>query len=198
MVPQKGTHVIPGRNTNEEGELMELVINGFPGYTISEDGKVKSLKSGRIRKPRKSTNGYLNLDLWNGGKSKVLSVHRLVAEAFIDNPYDKPQVNHIDGNKSNNDAANLEWATASENTQHAHDTGLRKVPSGKDNPQYGKLNNLSSKRIMATLEDGTKKIFPSAREAIRQGYGTQAGHISQCANGYRKRHKGITWKLISI
>lgn len=110
-------------------------------YEISNLGRVKSLERyrkginnssifvpERILKPNlcKST-GYLQVSLHNNTKQKVCSVHRLVAIAFIENPENKPQVNHIDGNKQNNCVDNLEWTTCQENIQHAWDTGINKL-----------------------------------------------------------------------
>ena len=71
--------------------------------------------------------GYQRINLHHKGNARKFTIHRLVAIAFIDNPQSKPQVNHIDGNKLNNNASNLEWNTAKENTNHADSTGLRRI-----------------------------------------------------------------------
>lgn len=107
-------------------------------YIISEDGKVFSLDrniigSDEIIYPKKgkelsiSVNkqtSYLQVDLWKNGKGKRFYIHRLLAITFITNPYNKPEVNHIDGNKQNNCLENLEWVTSSENSIHALETKL--------------------------------------------------------------------------
>ncbi len=90
-------------------------------YFISENGDVFR-RWGEIYKPIKcvdSANGYLKVNIWKNGKAKLTLVHRLVSECFIPNPQNKPQVNHLDGNRSNNHVDNLEWATASENQKHS-------------------------------------------------------------------------------
>lgn len=109
-------------------------IKGFDGkYQVSNTGKVRSLC---YKKPRilsqYNTGKYRNykeVKLYKGGRGTDdgYKVHRLVAEAFIPNPDNKPQVNHIDGNTFNNDVSNLEWVTNSENQKHAWDNGLHKV-----------------------------------------------------------------------
>lgn len=112
-------------------------IKDYEGlYEISSLGRVKSLyrkiKVGsyeksvheRFRKPYKTQEGYYGIGLNKGGKVKKIYLHRLVAEAFIENKFDKPTVNHIDGDKSNNSVYNLEWATFSEQTNHAIDNKL--------------------------------------------------------------------------
>lgn len=68
---------------------------------------------------------YKQVNLWKDNQGNTLYVHRLVAEAFINNPENKPEVNHIDGNRHNNCVENLEWVTSSENSYHASETGLR-------------------------------------------------------------------------
>ena len=102
-------------------------------YEVSNFGRVRSLdkrdlphrlRKGKILKLSKPK--YPLATLSHNGKIKHISVHRLVALAFIPNPENKPQVNHIDGNTTNNNVSNLEWATRSENQSHAVRTGLRK------------------------------------------------------------------------
>lgn len=116
-------------------------IAGYEGYyQVSDDGLVRSCErtvedskcsrtmKGKILHPTEH-NGkqpYYYVSLSYGGKVVKRMVHRLVAEAFVPNPDDKPQVNHKDGNVHNNRIDNLEWVTNAENTQHAYDTHLRK------------------------------------------------------------------------
>lgn len=96
-------------------------INGYPDYQVSNFGRVKSNR--KILTPWNDGKGYMKVEL----HGKSMRVHRLVAQAFIPNPENKKQINHKDGNKSNNDSSNLEWCTNSENTKHAWDSGLRKI-----------------------------------------------------------------------
>lgn len=101
------------------------VLDLFSGYTIREDGQVFS-RFGRLVKHQPSNSGYIRVELWRSGVGKKYLLHRLLAEAFIQNPENKPQVNHIDGNKTNNSLSNLEWVTQSENQKHAYRIGLQK------------------------------------------------------------------------
>ena len=93
-------------------------------YEVSDCGDVKNIKLNKILKqtPR---NWYLRVSLNRNSYEKKCSVHRLVAEAFLPNPNNYEQVNHIDGDKSNNNINNLEWCTCKENTRHALNSGLR-------------------------------------------------------------------------
>ena len=98
-------------------------IEGYEGlYEVSNLGRVKSLKrlhtKERILSQFLNHRGYARVNLWKENKSRKYSVHRLVAEAFIPNPDSKPQVNHIDENKTNNSVENLEWCTQLENHNH--------------------------------------------------------------------------------
>lgn len=99
-------------------------------YSVSSEGRVYSKHTKTLRKPRTEKLGYLSVDLWNNNYMKRLKVHRMVAQAFIVNPENKPQVNHKDGDKANNKLSNLEWATAKENSQHAYSNKLSRPTVG--------------------------------------------------------------------
>lgn len=112
---------------NEEWKAIE----GYEGlYEISNLGNVRSLnyrnKKGciKIMNPKNTTTGYYNICLMKDKKKTYPKIHRLVAQAFIPNPDNKPIVNHIDGDKHNNAVSNLEWCTHKENTAHAINSGL--------------------------------------------------------------------------
>lgn len=106
-------------------------IKGYPNYQISNQGRVWSTYRQRCLKPYKNNSGYLATHLIAiNGKRKNELIHRLVALAFIDNPEGKPEVNHIDRNKENNNVENLEWVTHSENNKidrKGHYTWNKKV-----------------------------------------------------------------------
>lgn len=87
-------------------------IPQFSKYSASSDGQIRNDKTGRILKQHKATSGYMSLDL---GQRNPQYVHRLVASAFLDNPDNLPQVDHIDGNKINNNVENLRWVSVSQN-----------------------------------------------------------------------------------
>lgn len=114
-------------------------VVGFEQYfKISSFGRLFSKRSNKIlkqniRKDKRVT--VATIIGGRGGKTKCFKIHRLVAEAFIPNPENKPQVNHKDGNPSNNFLDNLEWVSGSENIRHAIDTGLLKYKRGFENPR---------------------------------------------------------------
>lgn len=105
--------------------MKNMIFVDQPNYCVSREGKIFSLKSNRFLKPFSDTAGYQYIECYKNGKKHKFSVHRLVATAFIENPENKKEVNHKDGNKLNNTVENLEWVTPSENCVHAERTGLR-------------------------------------------------------------------------
>lgn len=137
-------------------------IQGYEGlYQVSNFGRVKSLKrkvkSGenyvtvkeKIRK-QGIRKGYYYLQLHKNDISKKHSIHRLVAQAFIHNPENKPQINHRDGNRFNNNIYNLEWCNLEENIKHENETGLR--PKGEKNGN----SKLTEKQVLEIRENKEK------------------------------------------
>jgi len=168
-------------------------IKGYEDwYQVSNKGRVKSLErtvagkkdskrliGERILKPSTNKSGYLQVVLFDrSGKRKSFKVHRLVCEAFHENPENKPCVNHIDENKTNNTANNLEWCTYKENNNH----GTRTARTSKSIGQY-------------TLDGKLIKVWQSASEAGRQ-LGFSQGSISDVARGKRKTAYGYVWKYV--
>ena len=167
-------------------------IKGYEGsYQISNRGLVKSLNFNhtnkeKILKDKINRKGYRYVTLYCNSKAKYMSIHRLVAEAFILNPNNMPQVNHIDGNKGNNTVENLEWCTEKENVQHAIKTGLLKP--------YGSNNSRSVKIKQLDLNNNLLKIFNSISEAgsLLNIKGKPTG-ISKVCKGKRVTAYGYKW-----
>lgn len=158
-------------------------INGYENrYLVSDLGNVKSLRKphrsyDKVLKPVKIGSGYLCVDLGNGNGIKRFLLHRIVAEAFMPNPDNKPQVNHINGIKTDNRLENLEWSTRSENQKHAIKTGLR-TARGVKNSQ-AKIN-----------EDIVKCVFNDKRKykEISLEYKIAISTISGIKRGYSWTH----------
>ena len=127
-------------------------IEGFERYLISNYGRVWSKRGERVLKTWISNCGYELVGLTVNSKTTKVSIHRLVAKHFIPNHNNKEQVNHIDGNKINNKAQNLEWSTQSENMRHANKNGLTRDRKG-NNSFYHKVNEddvLKIRKMYAT------------------------------------------------
>lgn len=141
-------------------------IPGFEGtYQISSFGRLKAIARTRpvngglkhyaefIRKPAIINKYFSVLGKAPGIKSKQLRIHRVVAQAFVPNPYNKPHVNHIDCDKFNNHYTNLEWVTAAENNAHARKNGRTNPPNGTKHWQ-NKLDETQVHTIRRCLTDG--------------------------------------------
>ena len=124
------------------------------------------------------------MGLSKDSKSKYKAVHRLVARLFVNNPDNKPEVNHIDGDKSNNHYTNLEWVTRSENMKHGYETGL--ITHLSDN------SKAQRKGVVRTDNSGNKTLYPSLAEASRKD-GISIAYLSQIINGVRPQKDGYTW-----
>lgn len=163
-------------------------IEGFEGlYQVSNLGKVKSLnyrhkKIEKILKPFKNNYGYLIVILWKDGKYKHFTVQRLVADAFIPNPENKPEVNHKNELKDDNRSENLEWCDSKYNINY----GTRNERLSK------KLTNRKdlSKRILCVE---TNTVYLSSMEAERQ-IGINHSNIIDCLKGKRKTAGKFHWK----
>lgn len=161
-------------------------IKGYEGlYEISNYGRCKSYtrsKKGTIIKPIVCSNGYLEYHLHKDGKRKCFMAHRLVAEAFIPNPNNKPQVNHIDEDIQNNMIDNLEWCTAKENANH----GTRNERSIK-NHNYNRI-------IQLTLNDEYITTYDNAEIAAAAVGLTGSSCIIRCCKGTQNQSRNYKWK----
>ncbi len=146
-----------------------LDIQGYERYQVSNYGKVRNKKTSKILKPY-LTRGYLRVSLYNDSGRKCKLIHRLVAEAFLSNPHDKPAVNHINGCKTDSNVCNLEWVTSSENMSHAHSNGLRpEVNTQGEKNGFSKLTETQVRQIRVLLTDSnlTQKTIGSQFDVSR-------------------------------
>ena len=150
-------------------------------YEVSNLGKVRNKKTKRILKPVFDKDGYLIITLCKEGKQKTEKIHRLVAETFIDNPYNLPQVNHKDENKQNNKIDNLEYCTSKYNTNYGTGIERRRKKRSKPVLQFDLNNNFINR-------------YESMREAEKQ---LKIKHIYDCCNGKLKTSGGFIWRYVN-
>jgi hypothetical protein len=122
-------------------------------YTIHADGTIISHRVNEVIKPSKNPNGYYKYTFTLNGVKRQRSIHRVVAEHFLPNPYNHPQVNHKDGDKSHNAVSNLEWCTREENIQHSLRAGLRKGYMSANDKELYLQDVLSGKQVKVIAEE---------------------------------------------
>lgn len=160
------------------------VIDEFPMYVINRDGVVKNTHTNYIKKPSVGKRGYLVYSMHKDKHSYLRTLHIMLARAFLPNPKNLPQVNHIDGDKLNNSLSNLEWCTGYDNVMHARNTGLHLTDGDK--------------AVVQCLLDGTPiKVYRSISEASRET-GISRGAIGNVASK-KKKYKtagGYIWNYV--
>ena len=177
--------------------MMKEILDGR--YAVNEMGQVFTLHTshGRPRevpmalKTRTCPAGYLAVALWDGQTYQYPRIHRLIATTFIPNLENKPQINHINGNKLDNRVENLEWCTPSENSIHAYALGLKKPVRA----MLGKTNELhpGSKAIKQLTREGELiAVYPSINEAGRQGF--HMSNIVSVLKGRNASSAGYRWE----
>lgn len=150
-------------------------IKGYEGlYAVTEDGRVWSHRRQIFLKEGKTKAGYLNVVLCKNGKAKTFLVHRLVAQTYITNPLELPEINHKDENKENNSINNLEWCDR------------------KYNINYGSRNDKVRKAIYCVE---LNRVFESQMAAAKE-LGLIRQHINACCNGRQKTHGGYHWEFV--
>ena len=154
-------------------------IKGFENYEISNEGEVRNIKSRLVLKGYCGTWGYLRVNLYTNGKATSKLIHRLVAEAFVPNPDNKSDVNHINEIKTDNRVKNLEWMTSKENNSYG--TRIERVVASNSIPIY------------TLYPDGTDEYFLSATIAAKE-LGLWRAHIVQVLKGQRKTTGGLRFE----
>ena len=160
-------------------------ILGYEGlYAVTKKGEVFSYTSNRFLNLSINSEGYVTVGLCKDGERKTKKVHRLVGEAFLLNPEEKPIINHLDGTKTNNNICNLEWATAVENIRHSFDILGRKTNGVKGKEHYKHIGKWKT----------PQGIFDSSREAAKaNGFSNNKSVIHRCRSTSLKYKE---WEVI--
>jgi hypothetical protein len=183
-----------------ENELWKPVKGYESAYEVSNYGRVRSMDrvdsagrhlSGVILNQSMKREGYLKVALCREGVAKTLTVHRLVAEVFLQNTDNKPQVNHLNGIKTDNRAVNLEWATKSENLKHKYRV------LDFESPMTGKFygSNPNSKGVRQYSLDGDYIAEYSSMKEAAEAVGCKPNGVSRACSGELRQSGGFRWTL---
>lgn len=177
-------------------------IEGYEDhYQVSNLGRIKSLyfknRHGVVYREKilkAGFNGkYYQITLSNNGKTKMYQVHRLVAMAFVKNDNDYKIVNHVNCDKTDNRAINLEWCNQSHNIKEAYRLGQIKIYKGENSPYYNKPSKKRKKIMQLDKENNLIKIWECA-DLIEKELKINASNIRGCCNNKRKTAGGYIWK----
>ena len=166
---------------------MWKVLPSNPYYMVSDDGQIKSLRRDKVLSPKRNHDGYLRIQIWKKGSCRFVSLHRLIAEAFLPRPEGvNIVVNHKNGDKTDNRICNLEWVTQQENIAHAWETGLSK--------SYLNRNGIAVRQL--TKAGDFIRDYPSTME-VERALGINHGGIS-AAIRRKGTAGGFRWEVVRV
>jgi hypothetical protein len=186
-------------------------VNGFEEfYEVSNYGRVRSkdrlkkvpfnrvgIQKGKLLKMSINSKGYLRVRLNLNANSKSYFVHRLVAQAFIDNPNNLPVINHKDFNPLNNNVENLEWTTLLGNMQYSAVRGrFKKTTQWREKAKKWLDEKMAKSVIGTNIKTGETIIFKALNDCKNMGF--QPSCVSNCCNGKRMKHKGYIWRFYAV
>jgi hypothetical protein len=169
-------------------------IDNYPGYFVSNTGKVKSCRGNKEIElsPREEWNGRLYVNLYRDKKMKSIKIHRLVAEAFIPNPDNLPQINHKDENPKNNKATNLEWCTAKYNLTY---NGLLKRQHALQKRKIGAFDK--DMNLIHYFQSGTEAAEYIVEMGLSNAFRSAVGNICYAAKAEKtKMNYGFLWRYL--
>lgn len=190
------------------------VWKSIPGtgetYEVSDLGRVRSRDRvifrkdgtsykayGHVLKPVPNSTGYMRVQIFKDGRKQAIFVHRLVAEAFVQNPRDKNCVNHKDFDPKNNAASNLEWVSHAENMRYSLDRGrFDRTDLWLLNQKRALEEKMGRPIIGTSLKSGKELRYTVLNDCKKDGF--QPSCVSNCCNGKRKTHKGYLWRFSEV
>lgn len=172
-------------------EIWKEIVGYERLYQVSNKGNVKNKQRDKCLVPKKNNRGYLGVELRKDKIRKMFLIHRLVAQAFIPNPKDFPNINHKDENPENNSADNLEWCSQSYNVLYSmHRQGKGSIKKS------GITTNSKNKDTHNPIKNMEKNIIFKNSLQIKQKYGYKQSSILDCCRGKRKTAYSYHWQFV--